>query len=72
MKIKCPNYECKFRNDNTKLCTLKQIVMVTDHWNRHGVCCNSVKYGNKFRKAYYTPAWLKHMKEQKELDIKNQ
>lgn len=70
MKIKCSNYLCKFRDDNTKSCTLKNIQMVTDSWNRHGVVCNSVKLGNKFRKAYYTPDWLNHMEGQAKLDKK--
>ena len=56
--IKCTNYECKFRNDNTKLCTLETVNMATNHWNRHGVCCNSCEYGDKVKKSYYTPEWL--------------
>ena len=68
MKIHCSNYECKYRNDNTRLCTKIHIHMVTDSWNRHGVICNSVETGEKLKKSYYTPSWLKHLKEQAILD----
>jgi len=44
MKIKCTNYECIRRDKKTKECTKRIVHMVTDHWNRHGVVCNDVKY----------------------------
>ena len=58
MKIRCVNNECKYRNDNTKLCTKENVRMVSDHWNRPVVVCYSVRFGAKAKRAYYTPGAL--------------